>query len=89
MLAIYYGCGLRRNEAVHLDVVDINFDRSVLHVRKGKNYKERFVPISKTSLKHLQEYIYDHRPELLQGNKAEALFISYNYGKRMQGQAYI
>lgn len=87
MLAIYYGCGLRRNEAVHLDVGDINFDRSVLHVRKAKNYKERFVPISKTSLKHLQEYIYDHRPELLQGNKAEALFISYNYGKRMQGQS--
>jgi len=89
MLAIYYGCGLRRNEGVCLDLRDINFDRSILHVRKGKNYKERFVPISKISLKHLQEYIYNHRPELLQGNKAEALFISCNHCKRMQGQALI
>jgi integrase/recombinase XerD len=87
MLAIYYGCGLRRNEGVHVDVGDINFDRSMLHVRKGKNYKERFVPISKGNLKHLTEYIYDYRAELLRGNKSEALFIAYNHSKRMQGQS--
>ena len=88
MLAIFYGCGLRRNEAVNLDVSDINFDRSLLHVRKGKNYKERLVPISKTSLKHLQDYIYDHRPEILQGSKSEALFISMKL-KRMDGQTML
>lgn len=88
MLAIFYGCGLRRNEAVNLDVSDINFDRSLLHVRKGKNYKERLVPISKTSLKHLQDYIYDHRPEILQGSKSEALFVSMKL-KRMDGQTML
>lgn len=88
MLAIFYGCGLRRNEAVNLDVSDINFDRALLHVRKGKNYKERLVPISKTSLKHLQDYIYDHRPEILQGSKSEALFISMKL-KRMDGQTML
>jgi integrase/recombinase XerD len=88
MLAIFYGCGLRRNEAVSLDVVDINFDRAVVHVRKGKNYKERFVPINKVSLKYLQEYIYDHRPEILQNGKSEALFISVMI-RRMQGQTMI
>lgn len=85
MLAIFYGCGLRRNEGVHLNVDDINFDRAILHVRKGKQYKERFVPISKTALKHLQEYVYDHRGELLQGVKAEALFISLR-AQRIDGQ---
>ncbi len=87
MLAIFYGCGLRRNEGVHLDVGDINFDRSVLHVRKGKNYKERLVPISKTNLKYLTQYVYDHRPELVRGNKIDALFISYQHIRRMQGQS--
>ena len=87
MLAIFYGCGLRRNEGVCLDVGDINFDRSILHVRKGKNYKERLVPISKTNLKYLTEYIYDHRPELLKGSKNEAIFISYQHNRRMQGQS--
>tara|TARA_Y100000114_G_scaffold157276_1_gene188749 strand:+ start:5297 stop:6298 length:1002 start_codon:yes stop_codon:yes gene_type:complete len=87
MLAIFYGCGLRRNEGVNVDVGDINFDRSTLHVRKGKGYKERFVPISKASLHYLQEYIYDHRPELLRGWTREALFIGYNTPNRMQGQS--
>lgn len=87
MLAVFYGCGLRRTEGVSLDVADINFDKSVLHVRKGKNYKERLVPISKTNLKYLTEYVYDHRPELTKGSKVEALFIAYTTTKRMQGQS--
>jgi integrase/recombinase XerD len=85
MLAVYYGCGLRRNEGVCLDVSDISFDRSLLHVRKGKNYKERFVPVNKTSLKYLQDYVYDHRPLLLDSGRSEALFISQR-GKRVEGQ---
>ena len=88
MLAIFYGCGVRRNEGVNIDVGDINFDRSMLHVRKGKNYKERFVPISKTSLKYLQDYIYDQRPEITQGSKTESLFISMR-ARRMDGQTML
>lgn len=84
MLAIYYGCGLRRTEGVSVNVSDIDFDKGLLHVRKGKNYKERFVPISKVSLKHLQDYVYDYRGELLQGGKSEALFISQR-ADRMSG----
>ncbi|ELR68039.1 Site-specific recombinase XerD [Fulvivirga imtechensis AK7] len=87
MLAIFYGCGLRRTEGVSLDVGDINFDRSMLHVRKGKNYKERLVPVSKTNLKYLQDYVYDHRQELTGGSKTEAFFIASTSHKRMQGQS--
>lgn len=85
MLSIFYGCGLRRNEGVQMNVDDINFDRAILHVRKGKGYKERFVPISKTALKHLQEYVYDHRGELLRDSKSDALFISLR-AQRIDGQ---
>lgn len=86
MLAVYYGCGLRRNEGVNVNVSDIDFDKALLHVRKGKNYKQRFVPVSKAALKHLQDYVYDHRGELLQGGKSGALFISMR-ATRMQGQS--
>jgi len=88
MLAIFYGCGLRRNEGVNVDISDIDFDRSILHVRKGKNNKERLVPISKTNLKHLQEYVYDHRQMLLLLTKTDALFIG-NHGKRIGGQGLL
>jgi integrase/recombinase XerD len=85
MLAIYYGCGLRRSEGLHLDLNDIFWDKQLLHVRKGKNYKERFVPISKAGIKHLENYLYDARPYLLKHNKEEAFFINER-GNRMQGQ---
>lgn len=88
MLAIFYGCGLRRNEGASMNVGDINFDRALVHVKQGKNYKERLVPVSKASLKYLQDYVYDYRPELLHGSKYEALFLSY-YGKRMGGQSLL
>lgn len=88
MLAVLYGCGLRRNEAYHLDISDILFDRGLVHVRKGKNYKERFVPIGKTNLSYLQDYIYESRPEFLKNKKSEALFISTQKA-RMQGQSML
>ncbi len=69
-----------------MNVDDINFDRALVHVRKGKNYKERFVPISKASLKYIQDYVYDHRAALLQGNKSESFFARYNEGRRVHGQ---
>jgi len=86
MLTIFYSCGLRRNEGYSLDLVDINFDRQILHVRKGKNYKQRFVPFNKTSLKTLEEYVYDHRPILVKTKTESAFFISQR-GTRMKSQS--
>jgi len=84
MLAVFYGCGLRRNETVHLDINDISFDKSILHVRKGKGYKERFVPITANGLQHLQNYLYDARPYFC-NDKNEAFFVTQS-GKRLGGQ---
>lgn len=77
MLAIFYGCGLRRKEGISLLLDDINFDTRIVHVRKGKNYKERLVPFSQTSSKYLQEWVYDYRPQLLKGKNHAELFINY------------
>ena len=76
LLTVLYSCGLRRNECYHLDVTDISLDRRVLHVRKGKNYKERFVPFNKASAEILQAYIYDYRPVFNRSNELNALFVS-------------
>jgi integrase/recombinase XerD len=65
MLSIFYGCGMRRNEGVQLMVDDIHFEKQYIHVKKGKNYKERLVPINKTNLQYIQDYLYDARPFLL------------------------
>lgn len=88
MLTIYYGCGLRRNEGLHLDIQDVLFEKQLLYVKKGKGYKERFVPISKAGLIHLEKYIYDSRPLFLHDEKQDALFISER-GKPITGQSML
>ncbi len=75
ILVIYYSCGLRRNEGINVSVDDINFDTRILHVRKGKNYKERFVPISKLNAEYLKEWIYDYRSKIVKDKKEHHLFI--------------
>ena len=86
ILSIFYGCGLRRNEGYHLDLSDINFDRQIIHVRRGKAYKERFVPFNKSLARHLQEYVYDSRAVLVNDKREEAFFISQR-GVRMNGMS--
>lgn len=85
MLAIFYGCGLRRNEGYHLDITDIHLESAVVHVRKGKGYKERFVPISKKGMENITAYLYDARPLMIRDNKEEAFFLNH-IGKRLGGQ---
>jgi integrase/recombinase XerD len=84
MLAVYYSCGLRRNEGVHLSIDDINFDTQILHVKKGKNYKERYVPFNKTNAQYLQLYVYDHRPLFAKDRKEDRLFMSVG-GRQFNG----
>lgn len=88
MLSVFYGCGLRKSEGVNLNISDINWDRSVLHVRKGKRHKERLVPIGKQALKHLQTWVYDDRGYWIHNNQLDALFVSER-GMRIGGQSLL
>lgn len=88
ILTVFYGCGLRRNEGTHLELNDVNLDRRILHVRKGKNYKERFVPFSKQNAKILEEYIYDYRPLLTKSKKESRLFIGVTSKPMTGGTLY-
>ena len=87
MLVVLYSCGLRRNEAVHLDTSDIYFDKERIHVRKGKNYKERFVPINRKNAEILEDYIYEARLQFNDAHLSEALFISQK-GNRLNGMSF-
>jgi len=82
ILVLLYSCGLRRNEAMHMDTEDILFQKGRIYVRKGKNYKERFVPINKHNLEILEEYVFEHRSEFITNYQTDALLLS-SHGKRM------
>jgi len=87
MLAVYYGCGLRLNEGASLELKDIITERKILHVRKGKHYKERLVPVAGKNFEELRLYVDYARPQLLQEKKTDALFIGANKGVKMDKQS--
>ena len=90
MLSIFYGCGARRNEGVNLNVEDIYWDKQLLHIRKAKGRKERFVPIGKTALKHLQKWVYDYRRIFIGVKKSQALFVGSQINSvRIHGDSFI
>ena len=84
MLGIYYGCGLRRNEGASLVVDDIQAEKNLIYVRKGKNYKERYVPMVGITKQHILSYLTIARPGLLNGELEAAFFIS-TVGKKLGG----
>ena len=56
LLRLLYGCGLRISEALLLRVADIDLENGVLHIRHGKNYRERLVPMSPSLIKRCAAY---------------------------------
>lgn len=65
-LSTVYACGLRLEEALNLEVSDIDSDRMMIHVHRGKGAKDRFVPLPESILKSLRSWWKTHRhPRLL------------------------
>lgn len=60
-LSTVYSCGLRLQEALHLEVSDIDSERMMVHVHRGKGAKDRMVPLPKSTLGILREHWKSHR----------------------------
>jgi len=60
-LSTVYSCGLRLQEGLHLEVSDIDSDRMMIHVHRGKGAKDRYVPLPHATLGLLRRYWVTHR----------------------------
>jgi site-specific recombinase XerD len=81
LVELVYSAGLRSAEAVGLDLVDVDFEQELIHVRRGKGGKDRVVPLGEEAAHWVARYLRDARPELARGAN-DALFISAT-GKRL------
>ena len=63
-LTLMYTCGLRVSEAVHLRLQDIDSQRMVVWVRKGKGGKDRSVPLPSYTLAQLRAEHLSHHQKL-------------------------
>jgi len=56
-----YSLGLRLQEALHLQVSDIDSGRMLVHVRRGKGHKDRLIPLTDKTLQMLRAHWLTHR----------------------------
>ncbi len=75
MLAVFYGCGVRRNEAERIEVKDVLPDRNLLYIGHGKGGKQRYVPIVGKVKRDILIYMTTARPMLLGKQVNQSLFI--------------
>jgi integrase/recombinase XerD len=76
ILHLCYGCGLRKSEVLNLHTSDVKSRDKLLHVRRGKGGKERYVPLTETILSDLQEYLTETRLKLTFKRPVEALLVN-------------
>lgn len=82
ILSVYYGCGLRSNEGLCLNLTDVMVEKGLLYVRKGKGYKERYVPFTEAVKTDFRLYLQECRPKLVKERNEEAFLVN-NQGKRI------
>lgn len=56
-----YSMGLRMQEALHLQISDIDSQRMLVHVRRGKGHKDRLVPLAPKPLQLMRQHWATHR----------------------------
>ena len=77
-LSTVYACGLRLQEAMSLEISDIDAQRMMIHVHRGKGAKDRFVPLPHATLTVLRAHLKRHRNPCL-------LFPAYGRDSRSGG----
>jgi|TARA_B100001964_G_C14232368_1_gene600667 site-specific recombinase XerD len=64
-MAVYfwtvYSLGLRMQEGLNLQVGDIDAERGLVHVHRGKGAKDRYIPLPTSTLELLRQYWVTHR----------------------------
>jgi integrase/recombinase XerD len=74
MLEVFYAGALRVSELIALRMEDVKLQMGYVLVR-GKGDKERIVPLGKSALRTLEEYLRSARPVLERGRHSGVVFI--------------
>ncbi|MGB3947572.1 MAG: tyrosine-type recombinase/integrase [Bacteroidia bacterium] len=87
ILALAYGCGLRRTEIERLNIGDVLLNGGMLTVRKGKYSKSRTIGLSDNIIRDLRAYVVYERTSIAQRfNTNNKAFLLNRIGGRLMGQ---
>ena len=83
VMEVLYSTGMRLNELIHLEVYHADLSDKALYIRKGKGKKQRVVPLGKTAVKWLREYLEKIRPHYARKRPRQRRLFLLNTGAAM------
>jgi integrase/recombinase XerD len=83
MLALYYGCGLRRQEAINLNIEDLDLNKNTVFISKSKTRRQRIVFMSENIQKILEDYMFNIREKIIPSDRSENALLVNEKGQRM------
>lgn len=75
IISLFYCTGVRVNEALSINIEDLQFDQQRLLIKQGKYHKSRWIYLSTTSMQQLQCYLLE-RQNIRCKDETNPLFIS-------------
>jgi len=85
MLELLYATGIRVSELISLNLEDVDLIAGFIRCKsKGR---ERIIPLYRTAVKALRDYVRNIRPQIIADMEEEALFVNMN-GERMSRQGF-
>jgi integrase/recombinase XerD len=79
MLELLYATGVRVSELVSVRLGDLDLNLGVIRCQ-GKGNKERLIPVGKSGISAVENYLRHGRPELLRQRTEERLFVNRRGG---------
>lgn len=81
ILEVLYSTAIRCSELVGIQLRDFHFDRGVLHVRQGKNLKDRVVPLGNRAIEWARNWSENVRPKFQSDTSPESPFFTSRNGR--------
>lgn len=84
LIRMLYGCGLRISETLALLKNDVDLEKGIIHIRRGKNDRERIVPMSLSLTDACRNYV-----SLVHGDTADEMPFFYTKARTAYTQSTI
>ena len=80
ILEVFYSTGIRVSELCNLTMNDLDLSNKELRINRGKNAKDRMVPLGEMACDFVEMYLHEARPKLTDSGQS-VLFVTKN-GKK-------
>ena len=80
VLELLYATGMRVSELINLRLGDLHPQAGIIRCM-GKGSKERLIPVGRSALSGVEEYLRSGRPRLAKPSSPDALFLNVRGGK--------